>query len=42
MASILNFHKTLKKITGTFPYRGECDCKIWIIYDIKFLRPQKN
>ena len=37
MAAILNFRKTLKK-----SYRGECDCKIWIIYDFKFCVLQKN
>ena len=28
-------------MTCTSPYRGECDCKIGIIYNFKFLRPQK-
>ena len=35
-AAILNFTKTLKKITCTSPYRGECDSKIRIISDFKF------
>ena len=35
MAAILNFSKTIKKITCTSPYRGECDSKIWIISDFK-------
>ena len=26
----------LEKVTCTSPYRGECDCKIWIISDFKF------
>ena len=37
MAAILNFSKTIKKITCTSPYRGECDSKIWIISDFKLI-----
>ena len=37
MAAILYFRKTLKKITCTSPYRGECDCNICKKYDFKFL-----
>ena len=39
LAAIFNFSKTLH-ITCTSPYGGERDSKIWIISDIKFLRPQ--
>ena len=37
VAAILNFSRTLKKITCTSPYGGECDFKMWIISDFKFL-----